>query len=78
MSDRPTMPRLAWNLAKAAASFVSDGCKLVSAEQFAERLSICDGCEKRLRSRCMHRNCGCFVYAKAQARSERCPLGKWP
>lgn len=50
---------------------------VVSDETYAERVSICKGCDKYndLESRC--RECGCFVPAKAKIILDSCPLKKW-
>jgi len=81
-SDNPTPDSLpsfldqARNLAQSLGDFVRDGCRLVTQEQYLERLTICDGCEHRRGRRCLV--CGCRLYLKARGRAFRCPLGKWP
>ncbi len=72
----PSLVRQAWNLATSLADFVADGCRTVSAEQYHERLEICDGCPHRRNNRCM--KCGCNLSLKAQGRAFKCPEGKWP
>lgn len=77
--DRQAMPglaRQAWNLARALAGFVADGCTTVTAEQYRRRLEICDGCERRRGNRCAA--CGCYLSLKARGRAFTCPLSKWP
>jgi predicted RNA-binding Zn-ribbon protein involved in translation (DUF1610 family) len=72
----PSVPLMAWNLAKALAAFVADGCKTVTHEQYEERLKTCDGCEHRHNDRCS--KCGCFLHLKARGRAFQCPANKWP
>jgi len=69
------VPRMAWDLVRSLADFVSDGCKLVAADEYRRRLEICDGCEERRDNRC--RRCGCRLSLKARGRAFRCPLGNW-
>ncbi len=78
-SGRDSPPRFAqkaWNLAEAVAAFVADGLKTVTPEQYQERLSICDGCDRRRDNVCLE--CGCRLSVKARGRAFQCPLGKWP
>jgi len=71
----PSLRRQAWNLATSLAAFVSDGLKLVDADEYKRRLEICDGCDRRSGGRCS--KCGCNLAIKARGRAFRCPLGKW-
>lgn len=78
-TPRRRMPSLigrTWNLAKAIAQFVADGCKTVSVDDYRARLNVCDDCESRFADVCLE--CGCCIAAKAQFRSSECPLAKWP
>lgn len=72
----PSLARQAWNLAESLAGFVADGCHLVSAEHYRQRLEICDVCDARRDNRCM--KCGCRLSLKARGRAFKCPLDKWP
>jgi len=72
----PPVSQQAWNLARALADFVSDGCKLVTEEQYRARLQTCDTCEYRRANRCL--KCGCRLRIKARGRAFKCPMGKWP
>lgn len=72
----PPLLRQAWNLAAALAGFVADGCQTVSAEEYGQRLEICDACDQRRDNRCM--KCGCRLSLKARGRAFQCPEGKWP
>ena len=71
----PSLPRQAWNLARAMADFAADGFHTVTAEEYRRRLTICDTCERRRGNRCLV--CGCRLALKARGRAFRCPLGKW-
>lgn len=66
---------MAWDLTKSLAAFVSDGMKLVDAEEYRRRLSECDACPHRTGQRCGL--CGCFVALKAKGRAWQCPDGRW-
>ncbi|MCB9939633.1 MAG: hypothetical protein H6823_15430 [Planctomycetaceae bacterium] len=72
----PSLPRQVWNLAQSLASFVADGCKTVTPQQYQARLEVCDTCDQRKGNRCM--KCGCQLSLKARGRAFRCPLAKWP
>jgi hypothetical protein len=65
-----------WDLARSLLAFVADGCTTVSADQYRERLQICDSCEQRKGNRC--RQCGCRLSIKARGRAFTCPNEKWP
>lgn len=71
----PGLVAQAWNLAASVAAFVADGCRTVEATEYARRLKICDGCDRRTGNRCLA--CGCNLSIKAAGRAMRCPLGKW-
>jgi len=75
-ANRPGLLRRTWNLVEAVAAFVADGCHTISAEEFAARLEICDGCSARKDNVC--EACGCILSIKARGRAMTCPLGKWP
>jgi len=64
-----------WNLTKSLASFVSDGCKLVTPLQYSDRLNVCEACDRRENRRCLE--CGCGIDIKARGRAFECPLEKW-
>lgn len=72
----PPLSRQAWNLATSLASFVADGMRTVSKQQYQERLEICDACGRRRGNRCLV--CGCRLSLKARGRAFRCPVQKWP
>ncbi|NLX96471.1 MAG: hypothetical protein GXY83_09875 [Rhodopirellula sp.] len=72
----PSLARQAWNLARAMADFVADGCRTVEVSEYRRRLEICDACNERRGNRCMQ--CGCRLALKARGRAFRCPLEKWP
>ena len=74
-ADFPPKFQQAWNLATSLAAFVSDGCKLVSKEEYEERLNVCHVCEHRLDTRC--RLCGCKLALKARGRAFKCPDNRW-
>jgi len=73
---KPKFAKQVWDLAKSLAEFAGDGLRTVDTEEYAARLSVCDGCGERDGARC--RVCGCVVALKARGRVWRCPMGKWP
>jgi hypothetical protein len=73
--EPPAAPRRAWNVLRAAAVFVADGMRTVTADVYRARLAACDGCPLRQDNTC--RVCGCRLSLKARGRLFQCPLGKW-
>ena len=71
----PPLVRRLWNLAGALAMFVSDGCRTVDSTEYERRLSICDGCDRRVGNSCLE--CGCALSIKARGRAFDCPLSRW-
>lgn len=76
-APEPTWWRRAWNLASAAAEFIA-APGFVDANQYHDRLAICDACPHRLPERSVCGLCGCYLPWKAKGAAWRCPLGKWP
>ena len=72
----PSLLQQAWNLAGSLADFIADGCKTVTANEYRQRLEICDSCDQRRDNRCT--KCGCRLSLKARGRAFKCPLEKWP
>ncbi|MBI2477356.1 MAG: hypothetical protein HYV60_01500 [Planctomycetia bacterium] len=76
-SERPpSLMRRTWNLAGSLASFLADGCKALTKEEFQSRLKVCETCDQRRGNRCL--KCGCRLSLKARGRAFQCPLNKWP
>lgn len=76
--DLPPLARMVWSLGKALTLYVADGFQNVDAAEYERRLTICDGCDRRIgrkRNRCAE--CGCYVAMKAAGRAWHCPLEKW-
>ena len=71
----PTMVEKASTFISSVKDFISDGCKLVSEEEYKDRLKICDGCEERKGNSC--NICGCNLQLKAKGKTFKCPLQKW-
>jgi hypothetical protein len=72
----PSLMRRTWNLAGSLASFLADGCKTLTKEEYQARLEVCDTCDQRRGNRCL--KCGCRLSLKARGRAFQCPLNKWP
>lgn len=72
----PGFATMAWNLASSLLAFVADGLTTVTAEQYRERLQICDTCDKRTGATCTL--CGCNTEIKAHGRAFQCPQNLWP
>lgn len=72
----PSMAARLWSLSRALVEFVFDGCETVTADQYEDRLRLCDSCGERQEDQCGA--CGCLLSIKAKGRVWTCPLGKWP
>jgi hypothetical protein len=82
-AGRPQLPSataMVINFGKAVVKHAQDGFKRVTLQQYQERLTICNKnkCGYRLKNRCTHPACGCFLDKKAWWNSENCPVGDWP
>lgn len=79
-------PNKALNLTKAIAKFVLTSIwkrelQYVNPNQYKERLDFCNSCNYRHPEKPECAICGCkltAIFNKAQLKTERCPLGKWP
>jgi len=79
--DVPTLPsnsKMMKNFFKAVVRHIGDGMKKVELTEYQRRLDVCNDCSLRLKNRCTHESCGCFIDKKAWWASEDCPLSKWP
>lgn len=79
--EQPSLPptiTMAKNVVAALAKHVAGGMKKVTLPQFKERIATCNTCPLRLKNRCTHPDCGCFIDVKAWWATEDCPAGKWP
>jgi hypothetical protein len=76
----PSKTSLVKNLTKALVKHVADGLKKVEIDEYVERLRICNTnkCGMRVKNRCTHEDCGCFLDKKAWWASEDCPMNLWP
>lgn len=81
----PTLPELWDEFREARKRFKAAGSPILSKEDQANRLSICESCPDKLLtvplgitwlSRC--KGCGCFVTLKSKWATENCPRGHWP
>lgn len=78
--DEPKLPsalKMAGNLTKAVVKHIGDGMRKVTIQEYQGRLNVCNGCPLRVKNRCTHESCGCFIDKKAWWASEDCPLDKW-
>jgi len=71
----PSVFDQARNLTKAVGKHAAGGFEKVTISQYAERLSVCSGCEYEKRGKCLE--CGCYLKIKAWWKSEDCPKEKW-
>lgn len=80
--ELPSTIQMAKNLMKAVGKHIVDGMRKVTFEEFQARLDVCNKCVPpdgyRVKNRCTHPSCGCFLDLKAWWRSEDCPMEKWP
>lgn len=80
----PSLPRMAWNYAKALATHLAAGKPAAPEPLIDARLDVCATCEQRTDgNRCSV--CGCYLDegpggrdGKALWLESECPLGKWP
>lgn len=63
------------NFVVATTKHIAAGRPMATAEQKAERLAICQGCEHYDEGRCQR--CGCGLEVKAGWADQECPIGKW-
>lgn len=80
MSDYPSLPDQAKNLAKFAFQVLKYGVShdlQCTDEVILKRRAICEACDRRdpVPNRCME--CGCYLDPKIQFALDSCPLGKW-
>jgi hypothetical protein len=80
--ELPSMPKMAWNYAKALARHQLSGAKATRQETIDARLDACSLCPQRTGNRCSV--CGCFLDEGPNERDGKvlwpesvCPLGKW-
>ena len=79
-------PNKPLNFTKALLKFIAVSIwkrelQYVNAEQYKERLEICDSCDYRHPEKPECNICKCklrAIFNKAQLKTEKCPLGKWP
>ena len=80
--SEPTISEMLLNFSGAIGSWVGAGLPVVSREQWAARMAVCDTCQHwdsaaRLGlGRCGAPGCGCTRF-KHWLATEKCPLGKW-
>lgn len=72
---KPSLAKKIGSFLSTMKDFVSDGFKMVSEEEFEERMKICDGCDRRKGNSCLE--CGCNLKGKLSLRVSECPLKKW-
>lgn len=75
MSELPSVSEMAANLAKDVGQWVRAGAPVSPQELTQQRLEVCRACEFFQNDRCA--KCGCFMKAKANMVTAKCPLGKW-
>lgn len=75
--ELPGARTMAGNAIKAAGDLIKNGFKMASAEEQAERLEICKGCEHYIKHQNRCSECGCFLKWKARMEAWNCPVGRW-
>jgi hypothetical protein len=79
--EYPTVTKMAQTFAESIVQWAKKGFKVVTEEEYNQRLDICkacpvwDGSALNGGGRC--RECGCATQAKLKIATERCPLDKW-
>lgn len=71
------MTKMAANAAKSLIDFMASGFSVVSDEEQARRMAICESCEHFDKGQRRCKICGCFARLKARIEREHCPAGKW-
>ena len=69
----PSLPQQAKNLGQAVISHAINGFK--QADDYENRIAICEGCERFKNDKCLE--CGCFMKVKAKWAEQSCPINKW-
>ena len=75
MSELPSIPEMAVNLAKDVSQWVRAGAPISPQELTQQRLGVCQACEFFQNDRCT--KCGCYMKAKASMVTAKCPLDRW-
>lgn len=86
VSNVSRQPNKPLNFIKALTKFIALSVwkrelQYVNGEQYKTRLEICDACNYRHPEKPECMVCSCklkAVFNKAQLKTEKCPLGKWP
>lgn len=73
----PSSGKIISNFTKAVVKHALDGFNKVTPAEYTHRIMICNKCDMRVKNRCTHEDCGCFIEKKAWWNSEKCPLNKW-
>jgi hypothetical protein len=75
----PSLLQKAANFAGAVVNHVATGMQPATPEVQASRLAICasNECGYHDRGKCLHKDCGCNLQAKAGWAEQACPIGKW-
>ena len=77
-AESASLGRMAAGFTRSMVDFAKDGFRLVSDEQYEERLAICHACDFYVRKANRCRKCGCGLRYKPRGRAFRCPVDKWP
>ena len=59
------------------ATYVANGAPNVNAEEYEERLEICNSCE-HITEKFTCNQCGCNMTMKSKWATSSCPKDKWP
>ena len=65
------------NFSKFLYQNIKSGFKLVSYDEYNNRLSICKACVFYNHEETRCNDCGCFLLNKAKFKNEDCPQGYW-
>ena len=78
---RPGVRVMIKNLALTAKNVIADsvnGLPILSDEQLTKsRVDICQSCSLFDKQQFRCSSCGCYMKAKVQLQSAKCPIGKW-
>lgn len=73
--ERPGIIEQAKQVVKEYTVHIVNGAEYVTEEEKHSRLDICGQCEHFEAAQC--KLCTCFMNAKAELKTAKCPIGKW-
>ena len=69
----PSMSKMLGNFVKSSAEWIAKGAKIVSADEYLDRLAACKDCPHLVEKHMRCGLCGCFLEMKARMKTSTCP-----